>query len=397
MNRFYPVNDTFTGGANMKAIDTRRIRGFILAASLGIGMGFVAPASAGESFLIDLNSGKVTALANPFGVYDTHAYGLNDAGQVVGGAETAGREYHAFITGPNGVGMTDLKSPSGTQAYGINDAGWVVGEANFPNFHGAPHAFITGPNGAGMTDLGSQAGYYYSGANGINAAGQVAGVFYNPVADQSQAFITGPNGVGMTDLGTLGGNASWATGINDAGQVIGYADTAAAESHAFITGPNGVGMTDLGTLGGSASVATGINDVGQVTGYSDTAAGESHAFITGPNGVGMTDLGTLGGSTSWANDINDAGQVVGYSNPVGFPAYQHNAFVTGPNGVGMTDLNSLVGLPGVVLSEASAINNMGQVIAYSYSLSPIPEPQTYALMLAGLFLTGVMVRRKQKG
>jgi len=336
----------------MKAIDTRRIRGFILAASLGIGMGFVASASAGESFLIDLNSGKVTALANPFGVYDTHAYGLNDAGQVVGGAETAGREYHAFITGPNGVGMTDLKSPSGTQAYGINDAGWVVGEANFPNFHGAPHAFITGPNGAGMTDLGSQAGYYYSGANGINAAGQVAGVFYNPVADQSQAFITGPNGVGMTDLGTLGGNASWATGINDAGQVIGYADTATAEYH---------------------------------------------AFITGPNGVGMTDLGTLGGSTSWANDINDAGQVVGYSNPVGFPAYQHNAFVTGPNGVGMTDLNSLVGLPGVVLSEASAINNMGQVIAYSYSLGPIPEPQTYALMLAGLFLTGVMVRRKQKG
>ena len=90
---------------------------------------------------------------------------------------------------------------------------------------------------------------------------------------------------------------SYAYGINDAGQVVGYSDTAAGDDHAFITGPNGVGMTDLGTLGGATVSPLASTMPGRWWGDSATAAGDQHAFITGPNGVGMTDLGTLGGST----------------------------------------------------------------------------------------------------
>jgi probable HAF family extracellular repeat protein len=177
-------------------------------------------------------------------------------------------------------------------------------------------------------------------------------------------------------------------GINNAGQVAGESSTNIA-NHAFITGPNGVGMTDLGTLGGVNSSATGINSTGEVTGNSDTSKGTSHAFITDPNGVEMTDLGTLG-STSFASGINDAGQVVGGFLPT---SGDFHAFVTGPNGVGMTDLNSLVKLPdGVVLTEAIRINNHGQIIATNISL--ISEPSSHALMLAGLGLIGILVRRR---
>jgi probable HAF family extracellular repeat protein len=103
----------------------------------------------------------------------------------------------------------------------------------------------------------------------------------------------------------------------------------------------------------------------------------------------MTDLGILGGGVSSANGINDIGQVVGYSYTA---AGIRHAFITGPNGVGMTDLNSLVTLPaGVVLTNATGTNNHGEVIAAAI----VPEPETYALLLSGLGLMGFMARDRK--
>ncbi|MDO9310518.1 MAG: PEP-CTERM sorting domain-containing protein [Nitrosomonas sp.] len=336
---------------------------------------FLAGISAASIPTMGYADWSIVGLGTLGGSY-SFADGINDSGQVVGISHRNDFANHAFITGPNGVGMTDLGTLNGYQhssAFSINESGQVVGYSVL-NVEGATtlyHAFITGPNGVGMTDLGTLGGSRSSFARDINDSGQVVGFTKNENGDIFHAFITGPNGVGMTDLGTLGGVYSSAHGINDSGQVVGDASTGRA-SHAFITGPNGSGMTDLGTLGGFESIARGINDSGEVVGSAATADGPEHSFIFSHGGI--TDLSllapviTAGWTSLVAVSINNNGQMVGH----GF----HN---------GHTEAFLLSYTPDTVFDPKPI-----------YIPPPIPEPETYVMLLAGLGLLGFMARNRKE-
>jgi probable HAF family extracellular repeat protein len=119
----------------------------------------------------------------------------------------------------------------------------------------------------------------------------------------------------MVDLGTLGGNESEATSINDAGQIVGFAQTVNQTKHAAVWATGGTQARDLGTLGGAESRAISVLK-NRVLGTSQTATGAWHAFVYDLDTSTMTDLNDkLPANSGWvlaeARATNAAGTIVG--------------------------------------------------------------------------------------
>jgi len=290
----------------------------------------------------------------------TFAYGLNNLGQVVGSSNTgqmrdpATPVSHAFLW--EAGHMTDLGLPAGSDAidsaaYSINDAGHVAGVYSYPGHDGHDTAGFLYAGGIAIALSNVPQGK----VSAINNIGQIVGDIPSGSPSAPAAFLW--NAGRVIDLGTLGGTGSQARAINDSGQVAGsaYLDGNSAV-HAFLY--SGMGLADLGTLGGTNSMAFGIDSAGQVVGSSQAANnGPQHAFLYG--GGLMMDLGTLGGTDSQADGINSRGLTAGWSRTA---SGERHAFLWSSGR--MMDLNSLVTLePGVSLEEATAVNDMGQIVA----------------------------------
>ena len=128
-----------------------------------------------------------------------------------------------------------------------------------------------------------------------------------------------PAAVDITDLGTLGGEQSIAFAINESDQVVGLSWTANGPSHSFLYS-NGQ-MIDLYPLNSQELITagpTGINNVGQVATGAIGGDGLYYPVIYDSRNGQVTTLGSLGGVTSngftgVATAINNWGQAVGYS------------------------------------------------------------------------------------
>jgi probable HAF family extracellular repeat protein len=225
-------------------------------------------------------------------------------------------------------------------------------------------------------------------ADAINSQGQIAGWAQPEIDTNPAAILYEPDG-SVIRLDLSHPSDSYGIALNDSGDVVGYIGGSAS----FIIHPfyyhNGV-LTDLGTFGGNSGGAWGINDAGQVVGYANRnpiVRDLPHAFLW-QAGV-MKDLGTLGGSFSEALSINQAGQIVGDSfyDPA---SPQEHAFLWTTSG-GMVDLNSLINPRlGWTLTQAWDINDKDQIVGNgvlngenrAFLLTPsvtAPEPSTLAL------------------
>jgi len=320
----------------------------LLRAALGGLVSLLAAASAPAA-------GWVLTDLGTLGGASSAANGLNNAGQVVGLAEAAdGTPYPAIW---NAGVVLQLSSRPG-RAIAVSASGTVAG--NVASLDGT-RLDATLMSAGNAIDLGTFGGSFSTVA-GVNDSGQVIGFARTP-DEKEHAFLATASG--MLDLGTYGGLYSYAYAINQGGLVVGSAYDTAGKARCFLS--SGGGLVDPGTLGGSFCNAFAVNDAGQVTGSSATAAGIGHAFLRGPQG--MVDLGTLGGSSSLGKAINRHGHVVGSARTA---ANQTHAFIH--DGTQMIDMGTLGGTSSV----ATAVNALGQAVGNSTLASGAKQPFFYA-------------------
>ncbi|CAN5384334.1 hypothetical protein BH09PLA1_BH09PLA1_24990 [soil metagenome] len=342
---------------------------------------------------------QVTELGD-LGQHFADPYALNELGHVAGVSARPQNQIKPFFWSST-TGMVDF-SPSGNPgsfptgfATGINDLDQVVGY-RYPDAKQYPRAFVWSSS-AGFQTLGTLGGPD-SYATAINNAGQITGYAGIPNG-LAHAFVYDPAN-GMRDIATLSGN-SYARSINENGQVAGMIGVD-GQAQAF-RWRDETGMVLLGTLGGILSQGYGINNAGHVVGMAATAENggnfTGHAFLY--DETGMHDLGTLGDIYSEAAAINDRDEVVGYS-------YIHgDQYVRGfiHDGTTMRDLNDLIDpASGWRISLPHDINNAGQIVAlalgstepwaHAVLVTPIPEPAVSTVALAGCVGAMWKVRRR---
>ena len=163
----------------------------------------------------------------------------------------------------------------------------------------------------GMTALTFPQGVGQSYASGINDLGQVIGSVI--IDNRSHAFVWTREG-GMVDIGGLAGSLSnSATAINNAGQVVGNSLDTSGRLQAFRWSPT-QGMSALAMPAGTvSSYSSGINARGDVIGERRGSAGQSFPFRWSQE-KGTEDLTPVGSdSYAAAVAIADNGDVVGYS------------------------------------------------------------------------------------
>ncbi|MDZ5458020.1 hypothetical protein [Azohydromonas lata] len=330
---------------------------------------------------------------------NTFAAGLNNLGQVVGTRYFDG-ESGAFLYDGGRVRQLQGLDPL-AMVYAINDHGQIaVSDIRVHSYY--PGIYFDGQvrdltpsdttrRGAGL-------------ATGLNAAGHAVGLVgsANPGGfffdGQATTFLPRPG------LGARGFMSP--TDISDRDVIVGnaYYSDSTTQAFAFLYA-RGTVTRIPGLQEGTLPSVFAVNNARQVVGW-NYVPGLGQRAVLYSGGV-TRDLGLLSGTgpdgNAAAEDINNRGWIVGgvsseTTASAGF------LYLDGR----MLDLNDLL-VPAAAqrfdVSEATRVNDKGQILAmgvaagsalrYSLLLTPVPETQTWALMLCGLGAVAAVVRRRR--
>jgi PEP-CTERM motif len=295
-------------------------------------------------------------IIDPLNPTFTQALGINGSGTIAGYGNAT--TFNGFtLTLPSSfTRLNVVGADGGTQVTGIDAAGDTVG---FSITGGVTNGFAnTGGQGGTFTTVDAT-GFAFTQLLGINGSGTTAAGYWTHDAagatNQLAGFVTGGPGFtspifrSINNLLPTNFN-SQATGVNNSGDIVGFYQYNSVGTPLFSAFSDiGGTITPFQFPGSVDTQALGVNNLGEIVGdYVDTG-GLMHGFLD--NAGTFTMLDPTGSTATTINGINDSGTVVG--------------FYVNANG-------STIGTEGTM----------------------VPEPSTWAMMLAGFAGLGFLGYRK---
>jgi len=249
---------------------------------------------------------------------ETDTYAVNNAGAIAGDyVDSAGVQHGMILAGKKLTTVNNKNCSASTLAfYGINSAGTVVGWctsvktslATGFSYAGGKFTAINFPKSDGTE------------ATGINDAGDVVGLYLDSNGAQHGFSKIGTK---YTSIDVKGESTAAAWGINNKGQITVYAVNSAGDFDAFLkTGKTFKNINDPKAKGTLGTVVHTPNNKGDIDGTYYDSAGSTHGWLLHAGTYyDVNDTPTL----TRADGLNDKLEIVGRYSPstggnVGFKA-----------------------------------------------------------------------------